>query len=263
MAALDPQAPVWKKVSQDISVFHARDDEMAVDLLAELPANTCVIPLMEVHALTVPPASRSLTANASVIELLSDKAQFVQWMKRCGKGKLIPNTAFGKPLRKFPQLLKKTRLNGGRGQVIVSSKAEMRTLLNRPKWHSGDWIAQEAIHGIKEYVWHVICKDGEVLWSLLLGYVLPREFSIRPDGRSSPKIAALPESALKPLVTLLKKLNYTGPANIDFKIVGRKPIIFEINPRFGGSLMLPKFVDYLAEALQVIVTEAEKYPGSQ
>jgi predicted ATP-grasp superfamily ATP-dependent carboligase len=41
---------------------------------------------------------------------------------------------------------------------------------------------------------------------------------------------------------ILLKINFRGICCIDYKIVNNKPIIFEINPRFGGSAiyMLPE-----------------------
>ncbi len=36
---------------------------------------------------------------------------------------------------------------------------------------------------------------------------------------------------------IIKKMNFTGPININFKLINKKIYILEINPRFGGSFV--------------------------
>lgn len=257
IAALGPTAEVWHRLPFQVSVFHAVDSDKAIEILNNLPSNACVIPLLEVHALSMPHRGQSLSPEVKVIEILSDKGKFARWMKRSGYRKYIPKTAEGKPLRLYPQLVKKKRMNAGQGQIVVSNKAEMKHLVVQSEWISREWISQQAIPSKQEYVWHVLCNNGEVLWSVLMKYTLPGDISIRTSAQAAPTIATLPSASLEPLFKVMKKLNYTGPANIDFKLLNGKPILFEINPRLGGSLLRPEFIDHLAEALIVIVSSSQ------
>lgn len=66
-----------------------------------------------------------------------------------------------------------------------------------------------------------------------------------------------PQTAIDGIVQLLGPLAYSGPCNVDYKIPTPDRIaIFEINPRFGGSLMIDVNLPKLQEALRCIVEEA-------
>jgi carbamoylphosphate synthase large subunit len=50
--------------------------------------------------------------------------------------------------------------------------------------------------------------------------------------------------------------NYSGPANVNFKLRDGKPIIFESNPRFGGSMFLPMFRPQLKQSITALLNNA-------
>jgi predicted ATP-grasp superfamily ATP-dependent carboligase len=54
-------------------------------------------------------------------------------------------------------------------------------------------------------------------------------------------------------IEILKKINYSGFSNVDFTICNNKIIIFEINPRIGGSLI------HNQEILNRFITKLNKY----
>jgi carbamoylphosphate synthase large subunit len=55
---------------------------------------------------------------------------------------------------------------------------------------------------------------------------------------------------------VIKHLNYSGPCNIDFKLINGIPKIFEINPRLGGSLMVEENLPVLAKILEIVIKNA-------
>jgi carbamoylphosphate synthase large subunit len=56
--------------------------------------------------------------------------------------------------------------------------------------------------------------------------------------------------------SIIKHLNYSGPCNIDFKLINGTPKIFEINPRLGGSLMVSENLSALTQILKIIIQRA-------
>lgn len=110
-----------------------------------------------------------------------------------------------------------------------------------------------------EYVCHIVALNGEILFSNYFEYVMLDSEIVR--GKVSPlKITNIgpiinPEIT-KIFKTVIKYLNYTGPCNIDFKIINGLPQIFEINPRPGGSLMASKNRSVLANVLRTILKNA-------
>ena len=70
-----------------------------------------------------------------------------------------------------------------------------------------------------------------------------------------------PAAALEALERLLGPIDYSGPCNMDYTLrpSGAKAgelAVFEINPRFGGTLFLADNRDLLVEALTCLVTQA-------
>jgi predicted ATP-grasp superfamily ATP-dependent carboligase len=50
---------------------------------------------------------------------------------------------------------------------------------------------------------------------------------------------------------ILERLSYEGTACFDYKVVDGKPLVFEINPRYGGSLSgdVTAYLDAYVDAL--------------
>jgi hypothetical protein len=63
-----------------------------------------------------------------------------------------------------------------------------------------------------------------------------------------------PTALLEAVERMLGPLRYNGPCNVDFTIRAcGAPAVFEINPRFGGSLFRPANRDRLKQALRFLV----------
>ena len=70
-------------------------------------------------------------------------------------------------------------------------------------------------------------------------------------------------SVLAAFSKIMASFAYDGPVNINYKMVhdrrkpGRKwPVIFDVNPRLGGSLMRPENLDLLVAPLRHIIFSA-------
>ena len=68
---------------------------------------------------------------------------------------------------------------------------------------------------------------------------------------------ATPDAIVRQIEAVLAPLAYNGPCNLDYKLDPDGKIrVFEINPRLGGSLMMPQHGEELRQALACIVANA-------
>jgi carbamoylphosphate synthase large subunit len=136
----------------------------------------------------------------------------------------------------------------------VYTKGELTELLSEDMWREQEIIIQEYIKNINEYVWHAVFKNGIRLWETTFKYVKRNAFVLRnskPETESI-SIESNPDT-LKVFDQIMLQTNYSGPCNIDFSYDSSNLKIFEINPRFGGSLMKAENKIYLAQALKAII----------
>ena len=107
----------------------------------------------------------------------------------------------------------------------------------------------------------------------------PRRFDVVVFGSKSPRwAAALGESMpvwsgfdawrrceataaeLRQLERFLRPLRYSGPVNFDYKRGPKGVVVFEINPRFGGSLFRERNVAELRACVAAIAAHARWRP---
>jgi hypothetical protein len=89
--------------------------------------------------------------------------------------------------------------------------------------------------GKSEYATHILCKDNKIVYSLNVKYTFANDMPIK--GKDKPLYMTIIKSYyLDTFTTILNTINFEGLCCFNYKIVDGKPLIFEINPRFGGSL---------------------------
>ena len=79
----------------------------------------------------------------------------------------------------------------------------------------------------------------------------------REDNALRRQATVTPDAVIRQSETVLSPLAYSGPCNVDYKLSadGRMQI-FEINPRLGGTLMLPAQAEQLRAATACIIEHA-------
>jgi carbamoyl-phosphate synthase large subunit len=138
----------------------------------------------------------------------------------------LPNEAAG--LRRFPLFVKPRVGRGGVGAYRVRNARELEFFLG----YVSDPIVQEYLEG-PEFTIDVLCGfDGSVL------SVVPRErvvirAGVIDRGRTSddPALIALARDCAATMA-------FAGAVNIQCRVVGGRPVVFEINPRFSGGIPL-------------------------
>ena len=161
-------------------------------------------------------------------------------------------------MARFPCTLKRIDLNAGQGIAVVASAEHLQSLLEQSPWQGQPFVLQAMVEGEAEIVTHCICKRGRILWHTSFAYTLPRGEIIRtPNNVQSIRPVPTSSSTLRQLRRFLTPLNYTGPCNFDYKLTPDGTVAaMEINPRLGGSLMLPENAPHLQAALSCIVRNA-------
>jgi predicted ATP-grasp superfamily ATP-dependent carboligase len=256
MRAIGPDSRLWENhpiVKEVILLTN-------VDYPNKLPALdpsflTIILPLMEWHILKCPRQYLALISNENVIKILAVKSVFNQYMNQAGLSHLTPKSYANEKEIVYPFVLKRVDLNAGTGISLVNSPMELDCLLKQNLWFQKNIFFQEYIAGEREYVSHLICKNGEILWHCSFAYTLNKPHVIRnPVNMKNMSRITVSYSILEIFGKCLKPLNFSGPCNIDFKITYEGALkILEINPRLGGSLMLEANLDLLSEAISCIL----------
>lgn len=251
--ALNAQAEVWS---------HLRGIARPATGTLRWWRKRIVVPLLEPHIASIPGGCHALIPDPDIVDTFADKAKFARYAEKIGASHLVPRpVALESPT--FPVVLKRTNLNSGIGVVLVTSQQQLDEALVLAPWAGEPVLLQEAIASRREYVSHVVCVGGRIVWHRTYCYPLSHRGQIRRavDGLAIRRGRARPAD-IAAFEVLLKPFGYSGPANIDYT---RRPdgtlAIFEINPRLGGSLMRPQNVRDLAGCLRMIVRYATWRPG--
>lgn len=258
MQALEPAAPVWKLMPEVAAVTLLDEAEPPPAAAAFGDDPPVLIPLMDAHAKARPWGFREFAPSPAIVDILANKRRFAEYVKRSRLGVFAPAT-FERPEDvRFPVVLKRADLSAGFGIVVVRDRRQMEQLLASSDWQGADYVLQEFVDDQIEFVTHCVCRAGTILWSCSMLYEL---FSDNPIRGTVPLRAVrqvgTPGHVLRQIEEFLLPLGYTGPCNVDYKLRASGEIcVLEINPRLGGSLMMPRNVQLLRESLGVIIENA-------
>ena len=164
------------------------------------------------------------------VRICNDKFIFNSMLIENGFEKYVPR--MGKTLA-FPYILKMKEGEYGRGTEIISSKEEEMLCLDMI--NSSKYFCQEIVNGKNEFATHIIFKDKKILCSMSNKYIFEVENFI--NGKTKyicREVTNCPYLDIFSSILLL--IDFEGICCFDYKVVENRPLIFEINPRFGGSL---------------------------
>lgn len=189
---------------------------------------------------------RALTTAPALRHIFHDKLGFARLMSESGLGEHVPRVLEPNSLKPsdFPLVVKARHGEFGHGTHIARSPAELDA--HRSALTGGTAFLQELIPGDEEFAVHILLGGGMMLFSSTIRYRMPglnlvNGFEQKPVARSW-----LGTEPFKPLwYSVLSRLGMTsGTVCIDYRLRGGRPVIFEINPRVGGSLT-GRMEDYL------------------
>lgn len=252
--ALGPESEIWTSVEGVSEIRHFTGAVTELEAYAKRDGPpVIVIPMMEHHALWVPDGLRRGIAPRAAIRVLADKAAFGAFAAE-RFADCVPPSFSDPDEARYPCVLKPTRLNGGRGVVIAAERHELFDALER-NWLAGERVfLQGHVPGEREQALHAVCAGGKILWTHTFD---KPDCLTRRDGRevaqASLRTIAPHAQALNLLEKIVTGLHYEGPLCMDYRMHDGVPKVFEINPRFGGTLMEPRFRPLLRAALRALL----------
>jgi carbamoylphosphate synthase large subunit len=174
------------------------------------------------------------------VSLCDDKFRFGQALIDGGFGNCIPRMMQGLGL-KPPYILKKRISWSGKDcSVILDRDDEWRV---RDQISNPAFYCQEFIPGEREFATHILFAKDRIVKSLNVMYEFDSKIAIKgQDHQLYTVIQRCPHLGL--FSEVLKSIGFEGLCCVNYKVVRGRPYIFEINPRFGGSLT-PYFFSFI------------------
>jgi len=259
MSVLHSNALVWQQLTNLKSVKLFSSTNEIPKTSNRRASNTVIIPLMETHLFEMPTNFNSLTSTPELVKLIADKLILTEELISSNFDQFVPKTWTNPEDSAFPCILKRRDLNGGQGIRILRSVRDLQEALTEFEFQGTQYFFQELVSADEEYVCHLVAMKGEILFSNYFEYVMPHPDVVRRRGGQTTftnRGSNLDCKVSSVFKNIIKHLNYSGPCNIDFKLINGLPKIFEINPRLGGSLMVAENLPTLSQILKTIIQRA-------
>jgi len=198
---------------------HLTDISYLIDNYPELNGIKCFIPPI------------------SALEICNDKSLFNQFMMTSGFGELIPNVTDSPS---FPYILKKRIDEFGSHSRIIYTSSEEKTF--QKYIDSDDYYRQEYITGRDEFTTHILMVGRKIVFHATLQFTFEKALFVKGVGCKAPRGTVVSCSQMDTFEAILNDLQFEGLCCFNYKLVDGQMKIFEVNPRYGGSLtrFLPK-----------------------
>ena len=169
------------------------------------------------------------------VETLNNKQLFISFIEKNNLLKYIPDVYFNvnKKIIDFiyPCIYKLNIVSGASNSRILLSENDLKRIkLDR------NCIIQKYIKSNIEYSGYFIVKDGEIKFDIYYKETKNTDLFIINGKHMKYEKINMSEYNIY-FNEIFKCLNYTGFACADFRLENEKLKIFEINPRFGGTLV--------------------------
>jgi len=164
--------------------------------------------------------------------LCDDKQQFNQWLTGNGFGEYIPRMGTAASFA-YPYILKKGTDEAGKHSHIIVDREQEEALSDQLA--DPDYFAQDFVFGSIEYATHVLFKNGRIVCSLNVEYGFGSDTPIK--GRDTPIYTMVGRCPyLHEFSEILSVIAFEGLCCFNYKVRDGRPMVLEVNPRFGRSL---------------------------
>ncbi|MEW6720959.1 MAG: ATP-grasp domain-containing protein [Thermodesulfobacteriota bacterium] len=168
--------------------------------------------------------------SAESVRLCDDKYRFNKAMIESRFAVLIPK--MGRSLL-YPYILKKRSDGFGANSHIITCREQEDAL--REKVESEEYFCQEIVRGDREYTTHMLIREGRTVCHINLEFAYDRDMYIK--GPDKPVAISRTECPYLDLFgSILRHIGFEGLCCFNYKVAGGRPMLIEINPRFGASL---------------------------
>jgi len=172
---------------------------------------------------------RAVVPTPELVEVADDKLAWNHRLIKIGFGHLVPELLGDAP-ETYPYIRKTRRGDYGQGIRMVRGPGEDEPF--------PDSFTQRAVSGADEEVLHLLRVDGQIRYALCYRYRMDAPLTVR--GAADRPISTVPadiDTAIEPCTAILDALGYEGTCCFNYKMEQGRPMILEMNPRFGGSLV--------------------------
>lgn len=202
----------------------------------------------------------ALLPAAEVARLCNDKLELNRRLIDAGLGDMVPDmpdpeTACG------PLILKQRRAAWGRGSRILPDRPDGAAL---ERITEGTHFLQRYISGRWEWSSHLLLQRGRVIYHRTVLFDVPAAPHVKGHAQRALGWTWLSDTAhIYRLSQLLARIGFhDGTCCIDYRVTRGRPFIFEINPRFGGSLAqrAPSWLSAYAKAVTGRAVSMQAWP---
>lgn len=258
VAALQPDQPVWAGMP---GVAEVRSARTSWQLLREANAGgrpALVLPLRERQIERCPGWHWGLWPAAPALTILRDKVRFAAHLAACGLADLAPRRFVRGEAVRYPAVVKQARSAAGHGVELVWNAEELDAVLQRADWQGQGVLVQAYAGDGIDRVTHAVLVRGTVRWHRTFQYQMAPEIQIqRQHTPRTLNTVPTPQADLDRLAAVLGPLGYDGPVAMDSRELNDgRSVLFEFNPRMGGSLFWPGQEADLRAALETIIAHA-------
>lgn len=185
---------------------------------------------------------RFVVPSSDLVDLADDKQRFFDFLIRQRFSEHVPMPA---DRATYPWILKRRRDAGGEHCHIIQGPDDAEQF--RPQIDSDDYLTQQYVAGSKEYTTHIYRFQNRTEFHTTVEFRMNRELYVRGRRMQPYKNVQIDFVASKHLdlfERILDRMGFEGLCCFNYKLVDGQPIIFEMNPRYGGSLA-PKINEVL------------------
>jgi hypothetical protein len=175
--------------------------------------------------------SKFFSPSRAAVSLCDDKLKLARLLIKHGFANVVPRLRSPGP--PYPYVWKKRRSWWGKDCHIVKGPEDERSLRLRDR----AYFAQEFVPGEVEFATHILLVAGRIRYASTFAHTMGTPFFVNGAQDTPVQSTFFPGCDYLDIFSrILEQLQFEGTACIDYKIAGGQPVLFEINPRFGGSL---------------------------
>lgn len=227
--AWEPNIRIGFKPTRHHLLFDAFTDENIEKSDLAVPLTMKDLKYLSTHSTL---AARNLIPipTLSAIEICDDKYVFYQTLTQKGFGSYLPRVGAQLP---YPYILKKRVAEDGDNCYLIFNTEDEQT--HQAQLSGNEYFSQEIVAGHNEYATHILIKNGRIQSSINIKYTFKEELPIKGQNTYiSREISGCPYLDL--FTTMLNVIEFEGLCCFNYKVRNNQPYVFEVNPRFGGSL---------------------------
>ncbi len=190
----------------------------------------------------------ALIPSRPVVDLTDDKPRFNAFLADNRFGHLVPDLDDG--VVTYPFIYKKRRDRAGQNSRIIFSPDELADF--ESGIDKGDYFRQRYVGGGREYTTHFLAVNGRTVFDTTVEFSFDEAHYVRGIHFEPTATTKVDTPFIAVFGEIVAALGYNGTCCFNYKIEQDAPIIFEVNPRCGGSLRLDldAYIDAYLTALR-------------